>query len=452
MLWWAAVAAYNGRIVSALSIQVDNEIGHLEQVMIHRPGDEVVRMTQHDLDRLLFDDILSLERTVREHDLMTEIFRAAGTGVIEVNDLLEEALRCASSAERELLVAEVCQLNGMAELVAPLLQLPAEKLAGALVHGAKWDELDEAPMSLARVRRGLLQPNAPAIDPLPNLMFMRDPCIVFGDSVAVGRMATRARAAEPRLVAFAIEHGGIFEQPKLTFLRDATPRAAHYRRFEGGDVLVLSPELLLIGCSQRTSAQTIERVAHEALFEHHPDLARIYVVMMPEQRTVMHLDTVITQADSRLFLGYAPGVTSGGASTMPVACVERSGSRLLPGVSVLDVLRDVIGSDVELIPCGGDDPLHQQREQWTDGANALCLAPGRILLYERNVRTIAALVQQGFEEIALHPVQPPEQRAALIARGMASQRAVFSFPASELSRARGGGRCLTMPLRRAPTA
>ena len=118
------------------------------------------------------------------------------------------------------------------------------------------------------------------------------------------------------------------------------------------------------------------------------------------------------------------------------------------GATVLDVLRDCIGSDVQLVPCGGDDPLHQLREQWTDGANALCLAPGKIVLYARNVRTIAALQERGFETIALHLVQPPEQRAELMGQGMAAERAVFSFAAGELSRARGGARCLTMPLSR----
>jgi arginine deiminase len=218
-------------------------------------------------------------------------------------------------------------------------------------------------------------------------------------------------------------------------------------------MLVLSPEVLLIGCSERTTAQTIERLAEESLFPSCPALMRVYVVFMPEQRSVMHLDTVLTQVDRRIFLGHQPLLVGGDDRALPVACLERgAAARMLDGASVLDTLREALSDDTVLVPCGGHQALHQEREQWTDGANAVTLAPGRIILYARNAYTIAALAEHGFEEVRLHTAQPSEQREQLILEGMQRERAVFSFSGSELSRARGGGRCLTMPLARQPSA
>jgi arginine deiminase len=161
----------------------------------------------------------------------------------------------------------------------------------------------------------------------------------------------------------------------------------------------------------------------------------------------MHLDTILTHIDRDLFLGHAPMIIGGGDRALEVARLERDKApALVKKATVADVLREELGNEVQVVPCGGDDPLQQEREQWTDGANALCMAPGHILLYARNTHTIAALRDHGFEEAAVHVMQPPEVRAQLVADGRARGRTVFSFSGSELSRARGGGRCLTMSL------
>ncbi|MCA9686160.1 MAG: hypothetical protein KC457_28575, partial [Myxococcales bacterium] len=209
----------------------------------------------------------------------------------------------------------------------------------------------------------------------------------------------------------------------------------------------------MIGCSERSRPQTIEHLAREVLFPNCPALERVYVVMLPEQRSMMHLDTVLTQVDVQLFLGHAPLLrrphAEGGAGIVSLAPGRQP--RLREDVSVVDVLRESFGADLQLVACGGEDPLHQEREQWTDGANAICLAPGKIILYSRNVRTIEALAELGFGHVRVSTVQEPEHRRALVREGMAAARTVFGFSGSELSRGRGGGRCLTMPLARAQT-
>ncbi|MEM9692827.1 MAG: arginine deiminase family protein, partial [Myxococcota bacterium] len=432
-----------------LEIDVTSEIGPLEGVLIHRPGREIARMTQHQLDHLLFDDILSPVEAMREHHLMTEIIASSGATPFPLVEVLQDGLERAAGRERRALIDEICTQAEAPELAPIISEWPSPRLARALVEGLEWSEVDAPPMTLARLRRTLFHTDQLALAPIPNLMFMRDPCFVVHDRVVVGRMATGARSREPLLVSFALTHTSGVAAPRLLFGGIDARRDAPHLRLEGGDVLVLSPQVVVIGCSQRSSAHTVERFARESLFDAFPEVQRVYCAFLPEQRSIMHLDTVMTQIDRHLFLGHEPLVR--GDRAVAVARLERDRPvQSLGPATLLDVLRDELGADVELVPCGGHDPVSQEREQWTDGANAVCLSPGKFVLYARNVQTIQSLVELGFYQADLHVVQPPSQRAEIIAEGLTKPRCVFSFSGSELSRARGGGRCLTMPLRRAP--
>jgi arginine deiminase len=430
-----------------MPVLVDNEVEALRDVVVHRPGVEIERMTQHDLHRLLFDDILSRQEAEQEHDLMVSILRGAGATAHEILDLLARALEIAPTADRERLLDRVCATAGNREIAPALSAWEPHRLAAGLVGGVAWSEVAEVSTTLSRVRAEAFDHDQMALAPVPNLMFMRDPCIAVHDTIFEGRMATHARARESVLVAFALRHtisGGT-----VGFESDEDHAAPRYRQIEGGDVLVLSASSVMIGCSERTSAQSIERFAREALFVAHPNLERVQVVLMPQARSVMHLDTIVTQIDRKLFLGHRPMVGEQGERALQIARIERDAPpRLLEGATVLDALREELGAEVQLVSCGGDDPMHQEREQWTDGANAVCVSPGRIILYARNRRTVAALAERGFEEVRISPDQSEETRAALIRGGLAHERTVFSFTGPELSRARGGGRCLTMPIRR----
>lgn len=435
-------------------IEIRSEIGALREVVVHRPGPEIARMTQHELERLLFDDLLSPTETGREHDVMTDVLRGAGARVHEITDLLAHALERAPSGPREALVTRVTAAAGALHIAPILAERSPAELARALVAGVFWHELDAAPATLSRLRARLFDPTDMALRPIPNLMFMRDPSFVIDDQVVVSRMARDARAREALLVGFALRWGlpgGL--GPRMTPLVDDGHPGRRHCTVEGGDVLMLGPEFIMVGSSERTSPLGIERLAHDVLFPNQPALERIYAVMMPAARSIMHLDTLLTQVDRDLFLGHAPLVAGHtghlGHHPLRVACLQRGKPPELIDGTLLDVLRDELGLAVELVPCGGDDPVRQEREQWTDGANAVCLAPGRVLLYSRNVGTIEALGERGFVEIRLSAVQSADERAALIAEGMTHERAIFSFTGSELCRARGGGRCLTMPLQRA---
>lgn len=431
------------------TVRIEDEVSPLRRVVVHQPGDEIVRMTHWDLERLLFDDLLSPSETALEHQLMTQMLRDAGAEVLEIAELLADAMTRAPIAALEQLVHRCCELGGVSELASRLLRWPADRLAAGLVCGVNWRDVPDLQPSLARLHARIFDPRDLALNPLPNLMFMRDPCISIYDRVVVGRMATAARAREALLVAFALEWSSQGVAGELAFADTHGLPEAH-SGLEGGDVLVLSPEVLMIGCSERSVPQTIEHLSRDVLFPAFARLERVYVVMLPQQRSMMHLDTVLTQIDRALFLGHAPLLThslaDGGAGV--VSLEPGRAPRLREDMSVLDILRDVFGPDTALVPCGGDDPLHQEREQWTDGANALCLAPGKLILYSRNVRTIESLAALGFGHVRVSTVQEPEHRRELVRGGMAAERTVFGFSGSELSRGRGGGRCLTMPLRR----
>ncbi len=434
-----------------MRIDVHSEVGQLESVLLHRPGDEIVRMTQHDLDRMLFDDILSAAEAAREHEVMANIIAATGAEVLELEGLLKASLEAAPTAKVEGLVARCCASAGCPSAANVLSAWPAERLAKALIEGVYWRDLEAQQSSLAHVAALLREADPMALRPLPNLMFLRDPCMTVFDRVVQGRMATPARAREPELVAFALQYS-----PKVSAALSFEPGSSlteAYDCIEGGDVLVLKGEVLMIGCSERTLPSTIERLSREALFPSHADLQRVYAVIMPTARSVMHLDTILTQVDRTLFLGHAPLISGTPRKpALPVVRIDRQGpAAIMAKASTFDVLRDEFGRQTKLVPCGGDDPLHQEREQWTDGANAIALGPGGIILYSRNRKTVAALEERGFRELHLPLVEPDDERNERVATAMANlenQPTVFTFTGSELSRARGGGRCLSMPLRR----
>ena len=426
-----------------------SEVGTLQDVLVHCPGDEIVHMTQDDLHGLLFDDILSPDRAVAEHALLRELLGAGGARVRDIKDLLEEGLRRAPQEAVYHLVSRCCELALVPELVPILREWPADKLAHTLIAWLPWNQVGESPVTLARLRVSLLGSRERALSPVPNLMFMRDPCLSIYDRFMPARMATRARAREPVLVAFAMRYGLGTPADGLLFPQDGHGGGA----LEGGDLLVLSDDMLFVGCSERTRPEAIEEFARHALFPAFPELRRIYAVMMPKQRSIMHLDTILTQVDRDLFLCHEP-LVCGDESDRALQVVRLEQDRepaLVAGATVADVLREELGASLRFSPCGGHNPLHQEREQWTDGANAVALGPSHIVLYSRNTWTIDTLCREhGFMQITINPEQPPAERRDVIAAGMDFERTIFAFTGSELSRARGGGRCLTMPLSRAP--
>jgi arginine deiminase len=417
-----------------MRLNVTSEIGRLKSVLVHLPGREIDMMVPPMMAQLLFDDILYGQVAREEHRRFQQLLRFIATDVLDIQDLLEETLE--DEEVKELIVRDLSQRNGFTRrLTSWLHQQPAATLAEVLIGGiAKDQESGELPKF--------------ELMPVPNYFFMRDPQIVIGDGVIVCSMATQARRRESLLSKYVFQHHKSFRGRDLfwvDFMESATekkPKSAP--TLEGGDVLVPRRDLLLIGVTERTNKASIQQVAR-ALKKSNSAVRTIIVVELPKQRSFMHLDTVFTITSRSECLVYPPVILPRGSQAAKVSRVDLTKRNISfsPEKSLLGALKKQ-GMDLEPIYCGGKAVVDQQREQWTDGANAFTLAPGVVLLYERNVRTAEELNANGYNIVY--------EDDLLLGRTeletWTDKKYALQIQGNELSRARGGPRCMTMPLER----
>lgn len=421
-----------------MPIAVHSEIGRLRTVVVHQPGREIDRMTPSMMQDLLFDDILHGARAREEHRRFQQVLRLFAE-VLEIQVLLEEVL--ADPDRRRLVVDELAStLRLVPEVVERLALLDAPRLAAALIEGLEQPH----PEITGSIDSLFLMP------PVPNYFFQRDPVIPVGDRLVRGSMATPARLREPLVSGAVFEHHPRFARPDGIFwfheFRAAWGKNVSYARMrphiEGGDVLVLRDDLLAIGYSERTEETTIERLS-EALKAAGSAVKSIIVMAIPHERSFMHLDTLFTQVSEGECLCYAPMVLAGGAEEADVYSVDLAHDEITwtPEKDFLSALKKR-GLDLAPISCGGTDPIDQQREQWTDGANAFAVAPGVIICYDRNERTADELDRHGYEIVRDEDLLLG--RREIDPRG--GKKYAIQLSTTELARARGGPRCMTMPL------
>jgi len=422
-----------------MRVHVDSEIARLRRVLVHRPGREIDWMPPSMMEQLLFDDILYGEEAREEHDLFCAVLRQAGVEVLDGQTLLADVL--AGQPAREALLGELEREYGVSPRVARRLgDLGPAELAACLIEGARASGAEA-------VRRGPFE-----LPPLPNYFFQRDSGVVLGNRVVVPSMATGAREREPLLTRTLFAHHPDLAGHAAIFEIDVPPSGAPqhdprlpYPSLEGGDVLVASPEIVLCGVSERTNRRGLEVLADYLRMEE-TSFRHLILVEMPAKRSYMHLDTVFTLIDKNTCLAYLPVIEPGGPESALVYSVDLYARELAFAVrpSLLRALAD-LGVELDVVPCGGTgEEIDQQREQWTDGANAFALAPGVILLYRRNRKTIEELGRRGFHILS------EEEASAGGHRLLDGGPTVVTLAANELSRARGGPRCMTMPVERDP--
>ncbi len=418
---------------------VRSELGRLRRVLLHEPGPEVDRMVPAMMEELLFDDILYGDRAREEHRRFRRVLQLLGVGVVDSLDLLRESL--AQDAARRWLV-ELIDDELPTALRTPLREAPAETLARRLVEGVRFGP----------ERQGIEVDELFELPPVPNWCFQRDPQIVVGEGVIFSSMATPARYREALLTRTIFRFHPQFRDTKV-LLDPLQPEknhplflGLHRPRIEGGDLLVLSEDILAIGESERTNSVGIHRLAR-ALCRQEGGPRWLIVVELPRRRAYMHLDTLFTMVDFDACLVHAPVVLPGGVEQARVFEIDLHAAHPAPrlGRDLLSLLA-AKGLELEAIPCGGEDSVAQQREQWTDGANCLALAPGVIALYDRNRGTIDGLARRGFDILRAEDLLLGRVELDLDA----PRRACILLPSNEISRARGGPHCLSHPLLRDP--
>ncbi len=420
-----------------MKLSVTSEIGRLRRVLVHLPGHEIDVMMPSMMSELLFDDILYGQVAREEHRKFQQIIRFIADEVIDLQDLLEETL-AQDEARREIVADMKVRENLSRRTIAMLGEEPPGRLAELLITGV------EAPRAQKSVKHAF------ELAPVPNLFFMRDPQVILSDGVMISAMATEARRRESLLSRYVFAYHPAFRGQDL-FWMDPTdkpwPKEAsatrRLPRIEGGDILIPRRDLLLIGLSERTNRAGILRLA-QSLRKGKSEVKTIVVVDIPNRRSYMHLDTVFTIISRSECLAHAPVILEGGAEQADVYAIDLGKRPAFRRVRPLLRTLKKHGLDLEPIVCGGANPIDQQREQWTDGANAFTLAPGVILGYERNVRTAEELARRNY-----HIVYEDD---LLLGRTeletWTDKKYAIQISGFELSRARGGPRCMTMPLER----
>jgi arginine deiminase len=423
-----------------MTLRVTSEIGKLSTVLVHLPGAEIDRMVPAMMEELLFDDILYGNRAREEHRRFQQILGYVAEEVLEVQDLLEEVLQVPE--HRAAIVEDLGRSLGWGpDMDYRLRELSAEGVAEALIAG-----LEKPAEEIARATDELYY-----LPPIPNYFFQRDPLVVVGDRAIRGSMATPARLREPLISGYVFQYHPRFagaDGGRFWFCEFSADygRPSSYARMrptlEGGDILVLREDLLAIGYSERTEKITIERLA-EALKQQKSPVKRIVVVAIPPARSFMHLDTVFTMISRDECLVYGPMILPDGPEEADVYECDLT-RREITWTAEKDLLSALRAQKLDLKPirCGGDDPIAERREQWTDGANVFALAPGLVLTYDRNERTAEELARAGYSVVDEADLLLGREELEL----WKPQKYAIRLAAHELSRARGGPRCMAMPL------
>ncbi len=393
------------------------EIGPLRKVLLHRPGRELENLMPEYLERLLFDDIPYLKLAQEEHDQFAATLRQCGVEVLYLTDLTAEAV--ADEGVRRQFIRDYLDEAGTAsprvyEILREYFEsLPPKALVEQMAAGVRKGELQGFEKTRLADLTAFGGEDYPfLVDPMPNLYFTRDPFAVVGGGVAIHRMHTKTRNRETLFGKYIFEHHPRYKDVPKWYDRGETSS------LEGGDILVLSPEVLAVGISERTEEDSIDKFAQTVL-SGSPTFKKVLAINIPKTRALMHLDTVFTMVDRGLFTVH-PAILR----DLDVYVLElgKGGSvRIREEQGRLsDILQRHLELDrVELIPCGGGNPIDAAREQWSDASNTLAVAPGEVVVYSRNYVTNRLLEEHGVK--------------------------IHCIPSSELSRGRGGPRCMSMP-------
>ena len=398
-------------------VNVKSEIKPLKRVLLHRPGNELLNLTPNTLEELLFDDIPFLKVAQEEHDAFAQALRDNGVEVVYLEDLMTEVLD-QNPDVRETFLKQFIEEAGIRtdryqKIIFDYLNdnYPENKdLVLKTMEGINLTELHtDKSNSLVDL---VSEASKMVVAPMPNLYFTRDNFAMIGNGVSINRMYSVTRNRETIYGEYIFKYHPDF--------KDVPQYYSRYNTFhiEGGDILNINDHVLAVGISQRTEPDAIDALAHNIFNDETSPIDTILAFNIPNNRAMMHLDTVFTQIDTDKFTIH-PGIM--GPLTVFEITPEGDGIKVKEMTGKLeDILEKYVGVPVELIPCGGGDRIAAEREQWNDGSNTLCIAPGTVVVYERNDVTNKVLEEKGIKLVVI--------------------------PSAELSRGRGGPRCMSRPI------
>ncbi len=408
-----------------MKINVNSEIKPLKKVLLHKPGKELLNLTPNSLERLLFDDIPYLKDAIKEHNQFAAILKDNGVEVVYLEDLMTEVLESNPEIKERFIVQFINEANLKTKKYKNLVkdylmkfkdtkQLVLKTMEGIQIDELKFEELEKEKslVDLVKEKGDFLT------DPMPNLYFTRDNFASIGHGISLNRMYSITRCRETIYAEYIFNYHSDYQGTVKKYY----DRYKYYS-IEGGDILILNENTIAVGISQRTTAEAIDDLARGIFSDSTSKIKTILAFSIPNTRAFMHLDTVFTQIDYDKFT-YHPGIMD----TLKVfEITEGDDPTTFEDLNVIElndslehILEKYLSRNITLIPCAGGDIVGAQREQWNDGSNTLCISPGVVVCYNRNNITNEILRKYGIK--------------------------VLEMESAELSRGRGGPRCMSMPL------
>ena len=420
-----------------VEVNVQSEIGKLNGVILHTPGEEVENMTPENAERALYSDILNLSIARKEYKQLSEVLGKI-TKTYQVKDLLtnilkDDAIKLEVLNRIEKIEPFIAEVTPKGSIKDQLLDEDAENLARLLIEGVemKRDTLTK-----------FLNKDWYDLRPLHNFFFTRDASMSMYNEVLIGRMANAVRDREAIIMQSIFDFTPGFNTKTLSLNTESDP--LRKLTIEGGDVQIARDDILVIGNGMRTSTRAIDALMYNFINRNEDKVQHILVQELPHSpESFIHLDMVFTFLDKDKCMVYEPLIMSpGNYQTVHIKIQHGKLISIRREKTLLHALKK-LGIDLEPVYCGGEDETwNMEREQWHSGANFFCVAPGKVLGYARNNYTVEAMNNVGFEIIRANDVISNKVDLSKYEKYM------ITIEGSELPRGGGGARCMTMPINR----